>query len=416
MNISAGRDASTTRKRVLIITLHFAPEETGNAPYAAGLAQGLSRDFDVDVITAHPHYPQWRFAEGYGQWRRTEQFGSVEVHRLRHFLPTNPTGLTRILSEGTFAARSLTPHVPRPDAIVTMTPALAPVASAFALGRRWKIPVGVVVQDLYSKAFAELGLLGGRLNDRVFAFERSLLKRADGIVSIHEAMARVIERDFEVPADAVTVIPNWTHVDPPRGDRLMRRRELDWDDDVITVVHAGNMGAKQELEALIPVARAIDEQALPIRLVLIGNGGRRAQLEEAARNVRSMTFMDALPSESFMDTLAAADALLLHERAGMKEMCVPSKLTSYFAASRPVIGVTEADSAAAHEIVSSGAGVVVPPQDPAAFIAGLQSLKQRSFDDLGLNGFKYAQQSLNEDVALDRYRAWVQGLLATSLT
>ncbi|MAY96991.1 glycosyltransferase [uncultured Nocardioides sp.] len=399
------------RPRVLVLGLNYAPELTGIAPYTAGMAAGLTPDFDVEVVTAHPHYPEWKVATGYGGWRSSEDQDGVRVHRVKHYLPRNPTGLGRIASEATFTARVLAPGVTRPDVIITVSPALAPVASALALGRRWDVPVGVVVQDLYSKAFAELGLLGGRLDDRVHRFERSLLHRADGVVAIHERMADVIARDFDVPRSDITVIPNWTHVSQPSGDRTARRRELGWDDGRFTVVHAGNMGAKQGLEHLIPAGRLIDAERADIRMVLIGNGGQRRQLEEAARGVASIEFMDALPAETFMDTLAAADALLLHEKPGMKEMCVPSKLTTYFAARRPVIAVTEAESAAAHEVASSQSGLLVRPGDPKEFVAALATVKARDTMAMGEAGYAYAVRELSEVYALIKYRGWVSRLV-----
>ena len=400
------------RPRVLVLGLNYAPELTGIAPYTAGMAAGLTQDFDVEVVTAHPHYPEWKVASGYGGWRSSEDKDGVRVHRVKHYLPRKPTGLGRIASEATFTARALAPGVTRPDVIITVSPALAPVASALTLGRLWNVPVGVVVQDLYSKAFAELGLLGGRLDGRVHRFERSLLHRADGVVAIHERMADVIARDFDVPRSDITVIPNWTHVSQPSGDRTARRRELGWDDGRFTVVHAGNMGAKQGLEHLIPAGRLLDAAQADTRLVLIGNGGQRGQLEEAARGIASIEFMDALPTESFMDTLAAADALLLHEKPGMKEMCVPSKLTTYFAAQRPVVAVTEPESAAAHELRCSGAGVLVPPGEPATLVGALQAVASADSDAMGAAGLDYALKELSSVAAVDRYRSWVSSLLS----
>lgn len=402
-----------SKPRVLVIGVNYAPERTGIAPYTTGMAVGLSRDFDVEVLTVHPHYPDWRITDGYGGWRRHEVVAGIPVHRVLHYVPGNPTGLSRILSEATFAARTLAAGVRRPDAIVAVTPALAPVASAHALGRRWGVPVGVVVQDLYSKALAELGLLGGRLDSTAHRLERNLLRRAAGVVSIHASMAAVMRRDYDVSSDRISVIPNWTHVKPPTGDRDERRRELGWDDDVLTVVHAGNMGAKQGLEHLIPVGRLVDERRLPIRFVLIGSGGARSFLQQSACGVRSLQFMEPLPRGTFMDTLAAADVLLLHERPGLREMCVPSKLTSYFAASRPVLAATEESSAAAHEVRASGAGVVVTPGDPQAMLDGAAALRELPRDELGSRGLDYARRTLDEEIALQRYRAWVSSLLSS---
>lgn len=403
-----------SKPKVLVIGLNYTPERTGIAPYTAGMAVGLSEAFDVEVLTVHPHYPEWSVAEGYGGWRRREVIDGVRVHRVKHYVPHDPTGVTRILSEATYAARALAPGVRRPDVIVAVSPALAPVVSALALGRRWRIPVGVVVQDLYSKALSELELLGGRIDRPAHLLEQALLRRCDGVVSIHRAMADVMVRDYDVPRERIEVIPNWTHVSPPSGDREVRRRELGWDDDVLTVVHAGNMGAKQGLEHLIPVGRMIDYRSVPVRIVLIGNGGNRDALESAASDIDSLQFMDALPGDSFMDTLAAADALLLHEKPGLKEMCVPSKLTSYFAASRPVLAVTSPESAAAHEIRASGAGVVVRSGDAEALLKGLLQVAEGPRDTWGADGLAYARRTLDEGTALGRYRDWVSSLLSSA--
>ena len=403
-----------SKPRVLVMGLNYAPERTGIAPYTAGMARGLAIEFDVEVLTAHPHYPDWELADGYGGWRRREVIDGVPVHRVLHYVPGNPTGLSRVLSEATYAARSLAPGVARPDAIVAVTPALAPVASALALGRRWRIPVGVVVQDLYSKALAEIGLLGGRLDAPAQRLEGSLLRAASGVVSIHESMATAIRRDFDVPDERITVIPNWTHVSPPEGDRDVRRNELGWDDGIFTVVHAGNMGAKQGLEHLIPAARAAQEADLPVRFVLIGSGGARSFLQHSASGIRTMEFMDPLPGEDFMNTLSAADALLLHEKPGVKEMCVPSKLTSYFAAARPVLAATDPDSAAAHEVRTSRAGLVVQPGQPDALLAGIEELRSADGEAMGMYGLEYARSMLDEDSALAGYRAWLKALLVQS--
>src|ERR1019366_3349512 len=92
-----------------------------------------------------------------------------------------------------------------------------------------------------------------------------------------------------------------------------------------------------------------------LRVVLMGNGNQRSDLERRAGDSRSIDIIDGVPDSEFTDVLAAADVLLLHERPGVVEMCVPSKLTSYFAAGRPVLAATSARSAAAHQIEASGA-------------------------------------------------------------
>lgn len=397
--------------RILVVGINYAPETTGIAPYTAGMVRALADEHDVTVLTTHPHYPQWEIAEGYGRWRQTEAIDGAELVRLRHYVPSDPTGLSRIVSEVSFAARTSLARVRRPDAVVVVTPALLPIAPVLARAARWRVPVGIVVQDLYAKAASEIGLMGGRLDNVLARTEARLLRSAAGVVSIHERMADAIVRDYGVARDAVRVIPNWTHISAPEGDRQLTRKRLGWDDSFVAL-HAGNMGAKQGLEHVVATARRADELSADVRIVLMGDGARRRELEDLSTGVERLTFLEPAGNDEFADVLAAADVLLLHERPGLKEMCAPSKLTSYFAASRPVLGVTESDSAAAYEVEASRAGLVVSPGDPDATLHGLQALRQQDTDELGRRGSTYARERLSEAVAFDSYRDWVRTLLA----
>jgi colanic acid biosynthesis glycosyl transferase WcaI len=403
-----------TRSRVLVLGLNYAPEHTGIAPYTAGMSRGLSRDYDVQVVTAHPHYPAWRIMDGYGAWRQDEEDADVAVRRLRHYVPANPTGPTRVLSELSFAARTLASRVQRPDIVISVSPALLPVFSARALAKRWGVPLGVVVQDLYSRAMVEVGLLGDRSSGPAARLESFALRGADALVAIHERFADTMVNTLGVDPERITVIRNWTHVQPPAGHREETRRRLGWGSETV-VLHAGNKGAKQGLEHVVDAAALADRSDDRLRVVLMGNGNQRRDLEQRAQGIRSIDIIDGVPESEFTDVLAAADVLLLHERPGVVEMCVPSKLTSYFAAGRPVLAATSSRSAAAHEIIASGAGTVVEPGNPVALLEALRSLTdQPSLDEMGQRGQAYARERLSVDVALDAYRGWVDGLLSRS--
>jgi colanic acid biosynthesis glycosyl transferase WcaI len=403
-----------TRSKVLILGLNYTPEHTGIAPYTTGIAHGLSRDYDVQVVTAHPHYPAWEISDGYGAWRQEELHEGVAVLRLRHYVPANPTGPTRVFSEISFAVRAHAARVQRADVVLSISPALLPVLSARSLANRWGVPLGLVVQDLYSRAMVEVGLLGGRSRGPATRLESHVLRGADGLVAIHDRFATTMVDHLGVDPKLITVIPNWSHVQAPHGRRDETRRRLGWEGQTV-VLHAGNMGAKQGLEHVIDAAALADQSEDRLKIVLMGNGNQRGDLERRAKGSRSIDIIDGVPESEFTDVLAAADVLLLHERPGLVEMCVPSKLTSYFAAGRPVLAATNQRSAAAHEINVSGAGIVVDPGDPAALLTALRSLAVApSIAQMGQLGQDYAKERLSEDAALDAYRAWVDGLLTGS--
>jgi glycosyltransferase involved in cell wall biosynthesis len=112
--------------------------------------------------------------------------------------------------------------------------------------------------------------------------------------------------------------------------------------------------------------------------------------------------------------LRAADVLLLHQRSSVSDMALPSKLTAYFAAGRPVVAAVGATSAAAREIREADAGLVVNADEPRALAESLTLLKESPeiATRLGRAGSEHARRVLSSDQALAGYDRLLESLLA----
>jgi putative colanic acid biosynthesis glycosyltransferase WcaI len=421
-NVHPGTPPSGTRPlRVTICGINYAPEATGIAPYTTGLAQGLvERGHDVRVLTTHPHYPEWRVRDGYGAWRSREEINGVRVRRLKHYVPTKPLGLRRLLSELSLGVRLLVSRWRRPDVLVLVSPALFSVAAAAARAR-WsgRLTTAVWVQDLYSVGMVETSQGGGPATWLVRAVESLTLRAATGVAVIHDRFRQFAVDRLGVPEDHVEVIRNWSHVEPARHvDRAEVRARLGWMPDETVVLHAGNMGIKQGLENVVEAARLADAVGAPVRFVLLGDGNQRERLQSLAAGVRSVRFLAPLSDEEFQRALVSADVLLVNELAGMREMAVPSKLTSYFAASLPVLAATDEGSVTAGEIEASGGGVRVPAGDPRALLDAALALRANPAQAraLGAAGRRYRDAVLTERAALDHFEEWLMTLVADRTT
>jgi glycosyltransferase involved in cell wall biosynthesis len=164
------------------------------------------------------------------------------------------------------------------------------------------------------------------------------------------------------------------------------------------------MGAKQGLRNVVEASRVADQRDEPVLFVLMGHGSQRAELEAMGTN-RCLQIIDPLPLESFPAALRAADALLVNERGGVTEMSVPSKLTSYFAARRPIIAATDADSVTAEELERSGAGIRVDAERPELLVEAALELRndpQRSAE-LGARGHAFRNSNLAADTSLNAF-------------
>ncbi|GAB3127622.1 glycosyltransferase family 4 protein [Tsukamurella serpentis] len=405
--------------RITVVGVNYAPEPTGIAPYTAGTARGLAAlGHRVTVHTGFPHYPQWEVAPEYrGRGRVVEDDGPVTV--VRHPLAVEPgTGTRgRIRMEAGFAARVLGARWERPDVVLVVSPSLLSAAATVARARAARIPVGVLVQDLYGLGVVETGAMAGPVAGLVAGLERRTLLRATSVAVIHDKFAEQVT-GMGVPPERVRVIRNWTHVDVAafagigEGDRLARRRELGWPDDETVVLHAGNMGAKQGLDNVVEAGRRSDGRRL--RFVLLGDGNQRESLERAALGVDAVQFVRPLPDPEFVATVAAADVLLVNELPEVGDMAVPSKLTTYAAAARPVLAATRSDSASAHEIRTGGFGVVIPPADPSALRDAALAITADADGGrrMGAAGVRYATEVLDESTAISAYEHWCTDLAA----
>jgi glycosyltransferase involved in cell wall biosynthesis len=396
--------------------LHFAPEQTGNAPYTTALASRLkSLGHDVRVLTSHPHYPEWKVRTGYGQWFRKEIIRGVPVRRFAHFVPPKPTAIMRLLSELSFGIRLLFTRWGNPDVVLLVSPALfstvLPVMRA-----RWGLrrpAVGVWVQDLYSLGVVETGTGSGIIANVVTAVESLTLRSASGVAVIHDRFKQMVVAKLGVDASDVVVIRNWSHLrEAPPFDREAVRSFHGWGSDETIVLHAGNMGAKQALENVVEAARIADQRGANVRFVLLGDGNQRARLEVLAAGTKRVQFLETLPDEMFQQALASADVLLVNEKPGVAEMSVPSKLTSYFSTGLPVLVATDEGSVTAGEIAASGGGIRVDAGNPGQLVDAALALgrDEALANTLGNSGRSFREQCLSEDAAIERYAEWLTSL------
>ncbi|MGA7051840.1 MAG: glycosyltransferase [Mycobacterium sp.] len=401
--------------RICIVSINYEPEESGIAPYSTGMAVGLAaRGHDVEVLTGLPHYPEWRVDPAYrGLSGTVKAMDGVVVRRFGHYVPAEPTTRSRVVFESTFGARVVSARWNKPELVLTVSPSLLASAMVITRSRMANIPVGLIVQDLYGKGVVETGAMSARMAQPAVRFEGAVLNRATGTAVIHDRFADVAV-EIGVDPKRISVIRNWTHIEPPTAVNTAEvRMKHGWQPHEHIILHSGNMGAKQGLENVVAAARLADEQGVDIRFVLVGDGNQRKLLQQSAKGVQRIQFKDPLETEDYRQVLACADVLLVNERPGVGEMSVPSKLTSYFSAGRPILAATDANGVTAAEIQDSGAGVVVPAGDPVALLDAAVHLAHNIEvgKRLGVAGQQYVRRLLSRERALDEYEGWCRRLV-----
>jgi acetyltransferase-like isoleucine patch superfamily enzyme/glycosyltransferase involved in cell wall biosynthesis len=400
------------------VGINYDPEPTGIAPYTSAIARHLATVAgSVAAFVGVPHYPSWRVPAQYrGGFRRRESADpDLTVVRHTHYVPTKQTAISRAIYELTFLLNvSLSPTA-RPDVVIAVTPSLGGACAGAIIAARHNVPLITVVQDLMSKAASQSGILGGGLvAGMTSTFEGRSLRRASLVALVSKSFAPHIEQ-YGVPAERLRPLPNWTHIQRVEVDQNDARRKLGWREDAFIVLHSGNMGLKQDLTNVIRAAGllAADPQVL---ILLLGDGSQRRRLEQEAAGLPNVHFLDPLSGEEYPLALAAADILLVNERPTVRDMSLPSKLTSYLSAGRPIIAAVlpEGTTGLALER-TNGAAVRVDPGSPEALSAAILELRgdpaRRAL--MGRAGRAFAKENLGREGAMRRVEDLVQEALLT---
>lgn len=402
-------------RRVLVTAANYWPEENGNAPYTTGLAEELAANgVEVTVLSAMPHYPQWEIRAPYrGQLRVREVRAGVRLIRSWLWVPRHQSAVQRALFEGSFLLDSLTvTGVDRPDVVLGVIPSLSGGVLARLASRRYRVPYGVIVQDLVGAGAIQSGIRGGAsVASSVRRAEAWALRGATSVGIVSQAFELYV-RDLGVDASSIAPVRNWAEVAAPSGDREQIRRRLGWDVRTPVALHAGAMGLKQGLAQVAETARLAAERGSRLRFVFAGDGSEREEVEQAVSGAVGVTFLPPQDPVAYADLLCAADVLVISERPAMVNMSLPAKLTSYAAAGRPIVAAVPPEGATADEVERSGAGLVTPAGDPSALLAAIERIvaEPALAEELGSAGRRYAAARLDRGAALAQLRDFVAQL------
>lgn len=404
--------------KILLVGINYRPEATGIAPYTTDLAEHFAGcGHDVTVITGFAHYPAWRLDPGELRFRAAEWRDGVRVLRRRHYVPRSQSAIRRAAYEGSFLIHGALSRPKRPDVVFGVIPSLSGGLLARYFAARAGAPYGLIVQDLMGPAARQSGIRGGTVvAGATAALERWAMAGADTVAVASESF-RPYLREIGVEERRVLDLPNWAHVGRPTANREATRQRLGWPDDEAVVLHAGNMGLKQGLEQVVDAARLADALSAPTLFVLMGDGSQRRALEAQARGIQRLRFLPVQPEDDVPNILNAADVLLISERATVIDMSLPSKLTSYFVAGRPIVAAVPPKGSTAHEILRSGAGILVPTGDAERLnraVADLRADPDKA-KSLGAAGHSYATAELDLESALERMDRMLQQTLPRSL-
>ena len=394
-------------KHLLVVSQYFYPEEFRINDMCA---EWVKRGYRVTVLTGIPNYPQGRFYQGYGWFKkRCEVLNDIRIIRLP-ILPRGSKPIMLALNYLSFVVSgffwSMFTRTKADAVFVFEVSPMTQALPAVWFAKKRKIPCFLYVQDLWPEnveiitGIKNKHIIGaiGKMVDYIYA-------RCTRIFTASQSFAQAIALRG-VPPKKITYWPQYAEefYKPTMGDTT----EIPAD-GAFNIVFAGNIGTAQGLD-ILPKAAAILEQQHPdikVRFHIIGDGRNKKELiglvlKKYMQNM--FNFIPQQPAESIPSLLCACDAAFLSfTDSPLFAMTIPAKLQTYMACGMPIIVCAAGESA--RIINESQSGNCTPPRDAQALVQSIvtmAALPPEKLQAMGENALEYSQKHFSKQLLMDQ--------------
>jgi glycosyltransferase involved in cell wall biosynthesis len=306
----------------------------------------------------------------------------------------------------------------RPDVVIASSTYPMDIWVARRLARLAKAKLVYEVHDLWPASPVELS---GMSPGHPFILmcqkaENDAYRDADVVVSMLPKVAGHMAA-HGLDLKKLHIVPNgispeeWSGDTPPLDAAVRERIAQERAAGRSVIGYAGSHGEPNALDVLLDAAASMRDE--PVSFVLVGGGHEKERLAArvAAEGLGRVVMLPPVPKAQIPALLAEFDvAYIGWQRVPLYRFGIaPNKLMDYMMAGRAVLHSVEAGN---DPVAEAGCGLTVPPESPAAVVAGLRRLIATSPAEraaMGERGRAFVQAHHTYPVLADRFLKAVQG-------
>lgn len=328
--------------KVLIVTQYFWPEEFRVNDLAIDI---IKRGHEVTVLTGNPNYPIGSFYRGYGLNYSVEYYHGIKVYRMP-IIPRGRNGFQLVLNYISFVITGSIFaffHKPKYDKIFALNfSPITAVYPAIVFKRRSKTELIIWVQDLWPESVTAAGKIKSKfLMKMLTKMVQHIYRNSDKVLVQSEAFIdSVMEKG--VTASKISYLPNWAEDLYGNSIDVSKEKYQSLFPAGFIVMFAGNIGEAQDFDSIIK-AIEITKQYPEIKWIILGDGRKKSWVEtEILRlELQNTVFMlGRYPVVEMPDFFVHADIMLLSlKNEVIFSMTIPTKIQSYMAFGKPVVGM-----------------------------------------------------------------------------
>lgn len=407
--------------KILFVCQYFYPEVFRGNDIAFHWAE---EGHDVHVVTGIPNYPDGKFHEGYGLFKRRHEEIVQDVSGYKKFkgkvrvtrLPIFPRGNNKIMlmlnyfSYLIMAWAYMFFHAMFHKYDCVFVQQLSPVmmsAPGVLYKRIRNVPLYTWVLDLWPES---LTAAGGINNKYVLAFfkyfVKSEYKHSDKILISSRSFERSI-LGYGDYANKIVYYPQWGDASPDVQDvQKFKSLSLPELPDGFKLMFAGAVGEAHGFECTMQAALLTKEHK-DIKWIIVGDGRKLDWVKQFVKDnglEETVFTLGRFPSETMPWFFKQADVMLVTlSDDPLFRLYAPAKISSYMAAAKPIVAVLNGEGA--EVIKEAECGWSVPAGDYEGFsklAIELSQMDKTVLEEKGKNALKYYNRHYIKEDCLKR--------------
>ena len=236
--------------------------------------------------------------------------------------------------------------------------------------------------------------------------ERRALRKADAVACVSQGVLQFAQTELNVPPSKTTVIPNAVDMDRYASADPFAWSQIGWPEDSEVVLFVGRLHSQKGIELLQRQVDAIAPADSKRRLLLLGDGPLRSELEAWVEEIGSQRVRVLGWQDDVAPFYRGSQLLALPSRfEGM-----PNAVMEAMAAGLPVV-CTRTEGIP--ELLGDDSPQVVPIDDEVALADRIVSLMESPDDRrrLGKTNHNHVGEHFSREAMVDRYRQLYASLL-----
>lgn len=387
------------KKRILIISAVFPPEQVTSAYLNYDLAKALAKDYRVTVLRPRPTRPIGAtFQEDWSD----PDFETVLIDSYTH--PESEL-IGRYKEAIDFSKKSveyLKAHRNEVDFVYNDGWQLFGLYIIAKACVKYNIPYIVPIQDIYPESLLTKGrypvFVKKIIQSLLLPFDNYYQKNAYRVRTISDEMADYLSNTRGISREHYLVVNNW------QNDEDFMTMPENARNERLVFSYVGSINLHSNVDLMIRAFAAANIAETEFRIY--GGGNQKENCEKLVKDLGLTNVSFGFVSRNEIPKVQAdADVLLLALPTGNGNLCLPSKLTSYMLSGKPVLASVDQDSSTKRILEGKKCGITVPPDNLELLTKAFEKFGDMAQDmrlAMGKNSREYAIRNLTREINLNK--------------